>query len=195
MLQVIATAYRKPVYLRIFIDSFIVQTCPEWSLIIIHDGPAHDDMLKIVSQYKNDKRITFIATDHRVGNWGNENRQVMLQLIEGKKGDFVLMTNGDNVYVPFFVKMVKERMKPGVGFIFYDFLHHPFDYGMIRSRPELNWIDLGAFVTELKLAKSIGFNRITESGADGKFAMEAVARCKREGLQVIKIDKCLLIHN
>lgn len=195
MLHVISVAYKKPIFLRIHIDSFIVQTCKDWQMTIIHDGPAPDDVKKVIGLYK-DPRVIFIETETRVGNWGNENRQVALQLLSGRKGDFVLLTNADNYYVPQFVEQVlQEANKKNVGFVYYDFLHHPFGYAMLKSKPLVNWIDLGAYITELKLAQEIGFDRITRPDADGLFAMDAVSLCRKKNLYVVKIDKVLLIHN
>ncbi|MDD5006559.1 MAG: glycosyltransferase family A protein [Candidatus Omnitrophica bacterium] len=196
MLHIISVAYKKPIFLRIHIDSFICQSNQDFQLTIIHDGPASKEVKDVVALYKNkEPQILFIETETRVGNWGNENRQVALQLLNGKKGDFVLMTNADNYYVPSFIEQVMTEVKRNTGFLYFDFLHHPFHYQLMRSKPEVNWIDLGAYITELKLAQEIGFNRITRSEADGLFAMEAVAYCKRRGLEVIKINRPLLVHN
>ena len=72
-LHVICIAYNKPIHLRLLIDSFILQTCPNWKLHIVHDGPSIPAILHIITLY-NDQRIEFMATSERRGNHGYPQR-------------------------------------------------------------------------------------------------------------------------
>jgi hypothetical protein len=134
-------------------------------------------------------------SDGRLGNWGDHNRRVGLQMTFGDPGDFVLITNDDNYYIPRFIEyLFAEIEKGGVGMVYCDFLHHTLHYINMISQPKLNYIDMGAFVVDLELARSVGFNH-SDSGADGKFCEECDARIKELGLKSVHINKTLFIHN
>lgn len=195
-LHIIVIAYERPVPMRILIDCFLSQyTKYEWDMIIIHDGPASQAVKDVMKLYRDDKRILFIDTDVRVGNWGHENRREMLQLQEGAPDDFVLITNDDNYYVPKFVQMfMDEAVKPRTGMVYCDFLHHNFVYDVLVSRPKVNYMDMGAFIVNLPLAKEVGFvHNVPHS--DGLYAEECAAKCIQKGLKVTKIPKPLFVHN
>lgn len=196
-LHIIVIAYERPVPMRILIDCFISQKTErhQWDMIIVHDGPASDEVKKTANLYKHDKRIIFIDTNVRVGNWGHENRRETLQLLEGDPDDFVLITNDDNYYVPRFMEMMlNEAEKPKTGMVYCDFLHHNFDWDVLISRPKVNFIDMGAFIVKLPLAKEVGFAHDVPH-SDGLYAEECAARCLQTGLRVAKVVKPIFIHN
>lgn len=192
-LHVIVIAYERPIHTRILIDCFLVQTDPRWKMTVVHDGPASDEMKKVLALY-DDPRISFISTETREGNWGHANRRMMLQLINGDSGDFVLITNNDNYYVPFFVKLMLEEAKPDVSLIYCDFLHHNYHFDIVISRLKQNFIDMGAFIVEIKLAQSVGFIHDVPA-SDGLFAEECAARCMELRLKTVHIPKVLFSHN
>jgi hypothetical protein len=119
----------------------------------------------------------------------------MLGMLHGDPGDFVLNTNDDNYYVPKFVEfMMKEAAVKSTAIVYCDFLHHNADYDKIESHLKTNFIDMGAFITDLALAQEIGFPYMIPAH-DGKFAEEADAICKQRGLRTAHIFKTLFIHN
>jgi hypothetical protein len=197
-LHIIVIAWERPIGLRGLVDSFLLQqTKYDWVMTIVHDGPASPDVKLVMDDkfYKNDRRISFLETAGRQANWGHANRKAMLQVLMGDPGDFVLITNDDNYYVPKFVEyMLNEVSKGNVGMVYCDFLHHTLEYINMISRPKLNYIDMGAFMVELKLAQEVGFNHDV-AGADGLFAEECHAKCIERGLKSIHIEKTLFIHN
>jgi hypothetical protein len=195
MLHVIAIAWEKPVWLRAFIDSFICQTDQDWIMTIFHDGPPSLEVQRVAGLYRYDSRIAFHATDNRRGNWGHDNRREGLAMLSGEKNDFVLITNADNYYVSTFVEcMMKEAVKPRVGMVYCDFLHHTLEYINMISQPKLNFIDMGAFIVNLPLAQEIGFIHM-EPAADGMYCEECDALIKKRGMLSVHINKTLFIHN
>ena len=58
----------------------------------------------------------------------------------------------------------------------------------------LNYIDMGAFIVQLKLAQDVGFNSDAPA-ADGYFAEDCLAECQKRGLKPVYIPKLLFIHN
>jgi hypothetical protein len=53
---------------------------------------------------------------------------------------------------------------------------------------------MGSFIVRLDVAKKIGFTSYCEV-ADGIYAEECAAECKKQGLQIMGINKSLFIHN
>lgn len=199
-LQIIVVTYddgenKRSVALRGLIDSFLLQTNPDWIMTIIHDGPATQAVKAILKLYDNDQRICWLDTETRVGFWGLENKKKILSILKANPGDFVLFSNDDNYYVPAFVGMMMEQAAIGrTGFVYCDFLHHNIGYEIIRSRPETNSIDMGAFITDLSLAQEVSFPYMIPAH-DGKFAEEATAICKKRSLRIAYIPKVLFVHN
>jgi hypothetical protein len=200
-LHIIVIAYERPIGLRGLIDSFLLQRTTQgepvtnWLMTIIHDGPASEEVLKTVALYKDDLRIVFFATDTRQGNWGHSNRKTFLSMIGGNPGDYVLITNDDNYYVPMFIDlMLKEALLPQVAIVYCDFLHHNYCYDAISSKLKINHIDMGAFIVEIGLAQEVGFTH-DEPAADGYFAEETHETALRKGLKAVHIPKALFVHN
>lgn len=193
LLHVICIAYERPIFSRIFIDCFLTQSDKRWDMTFVHDGPASEAMHNVMELY-SDPRIKFIETEKRLQNWGHEHRRVMLQLIEGQKGDYVLITNNDNYYVPRYVEYMLREARPDVGMIYCNFLHHNFEYLNVFTQLKLNHVDMGAYITEIKLAQNVGFQHDVP-GSDGLFAEDCSARCKQLGLKTIHIEKTFFVHN
>jgi hypothetical protein len=192
-LHVIATAFRRPIECRRLIYDFLCQTNKNWTLRIIHDGPPPEGLDKFVAELK-DPRIEFDYTKKINGFWGHPNRAMMLQDTKGDTGDFVLITNDDNQYVPLFIEMMLEACNAHTGMVTCDTVHNYFRYDVLHTQIRVGRIDMGSFIVRLDVAKSVGFNHIVEV-ADGIYAEECAAECVKRGLRVIGIAKPLFIHN
>jgi hypothetical protein len=199
-LHIITVAYERPIALRLLIDSFILQTNPNWEMDIVHDGPASKQVWNTIDLYKNDKRVRFWESEKRYHTqenptFGHPNRSAMLQKIKGQKDDFVLITNDDNYYTPKFIEYCFDTITPEIGFVYCDTVHSHSNYAINYSRIREGCIDMGAFMVRFDIAKETGFNH-THFSADGKYAEECNYKAVMEkGLHSVKIDKCLFIHN
>jgi hypothetical protein len=192
-LHILCIAYERPIETSAFIASILAQSCPDWKMTIVHDGAASPAFKRVIAFYP-DPRINFIETEVRQGNWGHENRKVFLQLINGQSGDFVLITNGDNYYTPNFIKYTFRVVKPGVKMVFCDFLHHNMEHRVLKAQPRTNFIDMGAFFVEIKLAQEIGF-RHDVPASDGLYCEECYAAIRQRGWQAAYVDLPLFVHN
>jgi len=160
---------------------------------IMHDGPAPQDVKDVISSYK-DNRIIFYETELIGEIGGHHNRKRKLDELEYNCVDWVLMTNGDNYYVPRFVEFFLGVCNASVGMVYCNTIHSHQDYNLHYSRLVECGIDMGAFIVRLDVAKETGFNHFHFS-ADGLYAAECNATCARKGLQVIYINKFLFVHN
>jgi len=192
-LHIIVTAFHRPVHLNRLILDFILQSNKNWQMYIVHDGPALKEIKEIVDSF-GDKRIGLHITPRVNGFWGHPNRAMMLDRIQGEQGDYVLITNDDNQYTQNLVATLHSCFHPAVGFIYYDCLHNYFGYDLFRSDIKVGGIDMGSFVVRLDIAKKVGFTTYVET-ADGVYAVECAAECRKQNLQVKKVSKVMFIHN
>jgi hypothetical protein len=193
MIKIICVAYERPVPMRMLIDCFLVQTNPNWELNIIYDGKAPQSILDIVALY-SDPRVKFFESDERNQCYGHPNRKMMLENMQGNPGDFVLMTNDDNYYVPVFVEYMLIACKPNIGFVYCDTVHSHFRYDTHKPKIKENHIDMGCFIVRFDVAKRVGFNHLCFT-ADGKYAEECFGYCLTHRLISSYIPKSLFVHN
>ena len=192
-LKIICVAYERPIAMRGLIDCFLLQTSPNWELRIIHDGCASQCVRDVIALY-NDPRIIFIETEERTQTYGHLNRRRFLNEQQGDVGDFVLMTNDDNYYVPIFVDYMLGRIGANIGMVYCDSVHSHFQYIHHTTQVKLNHIDIGSFIVRLDIAKSVGFTG-TAFNADGIYAIKCYDLCRRSGLCAVYVPKPLFIHN
>ena len=90
------------------ISSLICQTCPDWELYLIHNGPIETRGLVDHVAAAKDERIRMILNHEETGNYGHPLRLWALQdLREGllsRESTHVVITNADNYYMPAFVE-------------------------------------------------------------------------------------------
>lgn len=193
MIHCICVAYERVIPLEILIRSFIVQTDQHWMLHIVYDGIVPKKINNIVQPLMSDGRIRFYQSGERYQKYGHPNRKIMLQKIETKKGDFILMTNDDNYYVPRFVEYFLKAATARAGMVYCNTLRN-FEYEVHNSVIGSGGIDMGAFIVREDIAKRTGFNHETVC-ADGIYAHECYEECKKRKLIAVKIEKPLFIHN
>lgn len=188
------TAYDRPICLRMGCDGFLLQTDPHWILHVVYDGPAPKAIKDVMALYKDEPRILFRETPVKLNDFGHPNRKMMLETLEYEPDDYVLITNEDNYYVPTFVEQFLSKCDTNVGFVFCFTLHSYLQYGVLQTRIEENYIDMGSFIVKFAVAKEVGFNHVHLS-ADGTYAVECATECKKKGMLLRYIAKSLFIHN
>jgi GT2 family glycosyltransferase len=191
IIKVIAVAYQRPVPLQTLCNSFIVQTSPDWELVIVHDGPAPDDVRVGVPKHE---KILFLESNERNGFYGHPNRRKMLQDIPAGADDYILITNDDNYYVPTYVKFMLSSAVGKPGLIYCDTVHSYFGHDVLKSRLKKDFIDMGAFIVRADVAKAVGFNS-DDYAADGIYCEECVSYCQAHGLGTVYLPKPLFVHN
>lgn len=193
-LKVICVAYDREIELGILIDSFRVQTCPDWELNVIYDGNIPTWFKKLITKHNKDARIRFYNSDERYEKYGHPNRRALLKRLIGTENDFLLMTNDDNYYVPKYVEYMLSAIDDKTGIVFCNTVHSHFDYRLHISELKCKGIDMGAFIVRFDIAKQTGFNSY-DFNADGMYAEECKRTCDKRQLQYVWIQKPLFIHN
>lgn len=119
-------------YLQDAIESILQQTLNDFELIIVDDASPYN-LESIVNQY-NDNRIVFHRNENNIGgknlvsNWN--------KCIKYAKGEYVILASDDDIYSPFFLQQVDERIKD-----------YP-DVDIIRLR--VNRIDSDGIITDIE---------------------------------------------
>jgi hypothetical protein len=187
MITFVTTAYQETYDANQFISCLMLQTDPRWKCIIYCDEP--NDYIKNVVNTFNDERITYVENNKSKGFWGHHNRQYALdQLV---KTDFVIQTSIQDYYIPTTVAEILTY-KDTHDFIFFNLMHHSFEYSVLNTRIEVCYIDWGSFAVRTSLAKQNRINNPESKVCDGLFAEE----CSRiKDIRVFKINKTLTIHN
>ncbi len=193
-IHVIVTVYQRSQQLARLIWDFLCQTNPNWTMNIVHDGPAPIELTAFLAKSFNDARLNFRSTPQVNGKWGFPNRKMMVQEVQGEPTDFILITNDDNEYIQPFVEFFINSCQPDVGMVYCNTIHSYMGYDILQTRVQVCYIDMGSFITRMDVAKAVGFNHEHEQ-ADGAFAEECAAECSRRGLRVVGINKALFVHN
>jgi hypothetical protein len=176
------------------IDSFMRQTDARWLVHVIHDGPASEEIKKVISLYSETGKVDYHETSERIGGFGHSNRKMMLEKIEGQYDDYVLMTNDDNQYVARFVEYFLGECMADVGMVYCNTIHNYLQYEILYTEIKENKIDMGSFIVRMDVAKKVGFKH-NHVSADGAYAEECARECGRTGLRTVRIPKALFIHN
>ena len=205
LIHVIAVAYHKIGELKVFVQSWINQSRPNWKLTIIHDG-FDDTFVDVMSEFKNKHpdKIFFECTPHRFNDWGHSLREIGLR---SALGDFVLLTNADNYYIPKTLEIINESIyrsdaKPDV--VMFNMIHSHNNpggrnlpmYSFFEVDFKINSIDMGAAIVSTKLAKAAGFK--DKSYAADAYYFNEVYKTQinqNKALNLVKIPSVLLVHN
>lgn len=119
-------------YLKDAIDSILAQSYQDFELVIVDDA-SPNNLESVVNQY-NDKRILFYKNEVNIGggnlvlNWN--------KCIKYAKGDYVILASDDDIYSPFFLQQVDNRIE-----------EYP-DVDIVRAR--VNRIDPNGTITDIE---------------------------------------------
>lgn len=197
-LRIISVTWGHKLELDVFCASLLLQTSPDWTCEIWHDGEWEAGALEVATRYArmSDGRITLKHTEQRNQKWGHVSRRIALDGLIGEPDDFVLHTNADNYYTMNFVEdtLAEVEKRKDVGIVMVDCIHSHLRWGYHKSRLFEGGIDLGAAIVRFDVAKAVGF-RHDHFSADGAYLAECGREASRSGLCAVHIPKGLFVHN
>jgi hypothetical protein len=192
-IHVIAVAYQKFGQLKVFVQSWLNQSQDNWILTVIHDGPNSEfDLIMTDFKQRAPEQILFFNTENRFNDYGHSLRELGLKNI---KGDYVLLTNADNYFIPGAVEFVNEVFiahSPDV--VIFDMVHsHNLPggrnlpaYSFFETSFERNSIDMSAAIIKSYLAEKAGFRDKTFAG-DATYFEDVMKAKYPEPLSFVKI--------
>jgi glycosyltransferase involved in cell wall biosynthesis len=204
--EVIAVAYQRFGELKVFVQSWINQTEANWKLHVMHDGES-EEFIKIMEEFRTShpEQISFQCTDIRFNDYGHSLREIGLK---NATGDYVLLTNADNYYIPETVKFLNVEIDKSNGdtpdVLIFDMIHSHENAGK-QKKPSYSYfqvffqrkyIDMGAAIVSTELAQKAGF--VDKSYAADASYFEAISKVKKQSgkkLSVVKVPRVLLVHN
>jgi glycosyltransferase involved in cell wall biosynthesis len=201
IIEVHCVTYNQPGPLKVLVQSFLNQTSSNWKLSVCHDSPsdAFDESMHQFKIENPDRAISYACTLRRYNDFGHSLRH---EGIRHSTGDYLLLTNGDNYYVPRFIELVTEAIiqDPSVDVVFFDMVHshdnpggrgYP-PYSYFKTSFERYSIDIGAFVVRSSLARQVGFRDKSFAG-DATYAEDILRAAKTPVIR--KLDRVLFVHN
>lgn len=199
--EVICSAYQRFSSLRVLIQSFLNQTDTNWKLHVLHDGPSRE-FNDLADSYLSDHSgcLRFSSSEKRFNDYGHSLREIGLR---ESTGDYVLITNDDNYYVPVYMHLMNmaiERCSPDL--IIYDMVHsHEFpgnriqeSYAFFPTAFMKNSLDMGAGLVRGDLARKSGFGD-RGFAADWDYFSSVAYAARNSQMEIIKIPKILFVHN
>ena len=109
MITVITPTYNRAKYISNAIDSVVLQTYPDWELLVIDDNKPDSDARKataeVMSHY-TDPRIHYIQNEKNMGGAGARNVG-----ISHAKGEYIAFLDDDDMYLPDRLRVQVEAME------------------------------------------------------------------------------------
>jgi glycosyltransferase involved in cell wall biosynthesis len=197
MFHIIVPTYGGGPKLEVIINCFFAQTCQDYHLTIISDGPEPETEYQLAKYYNNDN-FSYYQLDKRYNDWGHTPREYGIYKSECL---FTIMTGYDNYYVPTFIEEFKKIVmyNTGIDFIFCDMIHNHVINGSsynghIDSKMECGHIDIGNFATNTQLLKNVGF-KSKSFAADWDLVKSIMPHLNEINHKAIKIQQTLYVHN
>lgn len=190
-IEFVIPTYNRVDHLMCLLNSLCAQTNDNWVAHVIADCPPQGTLDKVMKYFKGDDRFMFTILPDRYNDWGHTPRNIGLEMA---KEEWVVMTGEDNYYTPVFVDEFLKVVTPNSHFIYCDMVHNwlNFDYIHLKSKPVMDHIDIGNFMTKSKYAKQLKLDT-TLPAADGKFVEEYLQKFPTGTITYIK--KILYVHN
>ena len=194
--NIVIPTYKPDCMLDVIINCFLAQTSNNWNITVVFDG-VDDKLQQFVDRYPQDN-ISFHVLHDRYNDWGHTPREYGIYQSDC---EYTIMTGFDNYYVPTFIEEFDKATNSfeSVDMVFCDFvLNHlrdgiPYN-GYIKSKLEVNYIDIGNFATKTSLLNDVGF-KWRNFAADWSLVEELKkVISSREGV-VVKIPQTLYVHN
>lgn len=179
------------------IGSLILQSYPNWELLLIHDGPNSTGLSELIKTI-NDPRIIYVETPTRSGVWGHLIRKWAIEQIRDGvflKTDYIVVSNPDNHHVTgYLAKLLEPLVKnPNlIGSYCSQMSHNYFNYTIVNCALNLGAIDCAGIIIRADAVCSVGWLS-TVHHADWIY-IESIIK-KYGPSRFIKVKGCLLVHN
>lgn len=174
--------------LPLILHSLAVQTDKRFEVIVVHDGGKGSfDTLNVCNEFPFVK--CFSTPGEPARDYGYTPRELGIDKVETP---YITLSSADNYYAPTFVERFLNLLTSlPFDFVYCNALMNYGGYKVMETRPTLNNIDLGCFVTRTEWVQKLRFEE-KSYGGDGIF----VERLFREySVLYDKIEEALFTHN
>lgn len=171
MISFICSAYNRPQHLKVLAHSLIVQTNPDWELLVMDES---EERINDIS--KLDPRITHYPCN----NFNDFGYSVKENGIKLAYGDYLCFPADDVYYAPTFVEVMSKKASKGFELVYCNWIHDRANYSPVQVLPAVGYIDVGGFIIKKHLMT--GFPDKGHEG-DGKLIEELVKTCKHSPVE------------
>jgi hypothetical protein len=198
-LSIVVVTYRQPMALQCLLSSLACQVVQNFEVLVYHDGPDAETRAVAERFAETSDRFRYHETPVRHADWGHSLRALGL---EEARGEYLLITNGDNYYVPRFTEFAFEAIeRGGLDVVLWDLVHSYSSpgrrtlrcYTPFRVFPVRYMVDIAAVAVRTALARRVGFTDRSHS-ADATY-VEQVLSLADAPIRVGKVEKTLAVHN
>jgi glycosyltransferase involved in cell wall biosynthesis len=208
-LSIVVVTYKQPMALQCLLSSLACQVVQNFEVLIYHDGPDAETACIAERFARGSDRFRYHETPMRHGDWGHSLRALG---IEQARGDYLLITNGDNYYVPRFTEFAFQAVSRGakdraeddwgpLDMVLWNLVHSYSSpgrrtlrcYTPFRVFPARYMVDIAAVMVRTALARRVGFADRSHSG-DASY-VERILSLADTRIRVGKVEKTLAVHN
>ncbi len=198
-LSIVVVSYKQPMALQCLLSSLACQTLQNFEVLVYHDGPDPETHAVAERFVALGDRFRYRETDTRHNDWGHSLRQIG---IGEASGEFLLITNGDNYYVPRFAEFAFDAVEAGgLDMVLWDLVHSYTSPGLrtlrcytpFRVFPARYVVDIAAVMVRTALARRVGFADRSQNG-DATYVEQLLALGDAP-IRVGKVEKVLAVHN
>ena len=198
-LSIVIVTYKQAMALQCLLSSLVCQIVQNFEVLVYHDGPDEETRAVADRFARVSDRFRYHETAERHNDWGHSLRSLG---IKEAQGEFLLITNGDNYYVPRFTEFVFEAVeRGGLDMVLWDLVHSYSSpgrrtlrcYTPFRVFPAKYMIDIAAVMVRTVLAKRVGFVDRSHSG-DASY-VEQILALDDTRIRIGKVEKTLVVHN
>jgi len=183
--------------LEVIVNCFLAQTCQDYHISIVSDGPEPETAVQL-EKYYDIENFSYYQLDKRYNDWGHTPREFGMYQSDC---EFTLMSGYDNYYVPTFIHEFRRaaRLADNVKFIYCNMAHNhvirgsPYN-GHIDSILKCGRIDIGNFATNTDLLKIVGY-KSRAYAADWDLVESLIPYIFLPENNVVKIPQTLYVHN
>lgn len=197
LFNVVIPTFKGGCKLEVMINCLLAQTSQNFNITIVSDGDEPETQQQL-QKYYGHENFSYFSTPQRFNDFGHTPR---LRGLHASSCKFTIMTGFDNYYVPIFIERFERAINSSadVGFVFCDFvLDHPRDgrkyNGVVDSKLQVNFIDIGNFAAETQLIKQVGI-KVNEYAADWHLVNDLMPVLDAKHKTIIKIPQTLYVHN
>lgn len=189
-LAVVVATYRQGPKLRCLLESLAAQTCQQWEVVVVHDGPWDPAELAALPPCG---RVDAVHTPDRANVYGHNCREFGRRLLASRRPDdrptHVLFTNGDNYYAPVAVEVLLNGVRDA-DLAYSGCVHSHKGWAPLPARLERGHVDVGAWCARADWVFATPWDK-TDFAADWDYLSRLLERRPRTRA----VAPYLLVHN
>lgn len=131
LVSIVTTSYNRAGFIGSTIESVLAQDYPDFEYLVVEDC-SPDDSLAVARRYEGDPRLTVVANERNLGDYGNRNKALGLA-----RGKYIKFVDCDDILYPHCLGAMLEvaERAPDAGVVFATRERPPWRYP-VRLAPE-----------------------------------------------------------